>query len=313
MTSSMHLPRRVHLVEVGPRDGFQMEKMFIPTDLKIKVVDAIAHAGVRKIEATSFVSPKAIPQLADAPEVMSRIERVPGVRYTVLIANLKGAERAVATRVDGLRMVVCASEAYNQKNVRMSIAESLRACDAVVGFAPKTKTPVEVAIGLAFGCPFEGAVPEDRVLRLAKTFAGMGIREISIADSVGLAHPAQVQRMMARLKAELPQIAFSLHIHNTRGLGLANVLAGLQEGVDTYDASIGGLGGCPVNPGATGNIPTEDLVNMCEEMGIKTGVDLERVMEASRLMQDFLGRALPSNVLFAGTRQQAYGRIAALT
>lgn len=305
----MNLPKRVRIVDVGPRDGFQMEQAFIPTELKIRVINAISKTGIQKIETTSFVHPKAIPQMADARQVLQGIDRTPGVLYTVLIPNRKGAEYAVSEDIDAMRLVVCASEIYNQRNVRRSIAESMQECEAVVEIATEHSVPVEVAIGLAFGCPFEGEVPEARVVDMAKQFEAMGVSEVSIADTVGVANPVQVQRMMARLKVSLDRDThLSLHIHNTRGLGLPNVLAGLQEGIDTYDASVGGLGGCPVNPTATGNIPTEDLVNMCEEMGIETGVDIERVMEASRLMESFLDRSLPSHVLVSGTRQQAYAR-----
>lgn len=302
------LPTRVNIVDVGPRDGFQAEQAFIPTARKIRVIDAISDAGVRKIETTAFVHPKAVPQMADAREVLRGIRRVAGVSYTVLVPNTKGAELALEEDIDGIRLVVCASETFNQRNVRMSIEESLRDCESIARMGSEQSTPVEVAIGVSFGCPFEGPTPEDRVVELARTFAGMGIREISIADTVGMANPSQVSRLMTRLQEQLGDADFSLHIHNTRGLGFANVLAGLQAGIDTYDASIGGLGGCPVTPAATGNIPTEDLVNMCDEMEIETGVDIEGVMQASRLVQDFLKRRLPSHVLLAGTNRDAVER-----
>ena len=313
----MSLPDKVDIVDVGPRDGFQTEQAFIPTDLKIQVIDAISRSGVRKIETTSFVSPKAVPQMADARQVMRGIRRAPGVRYTVLVPNTRGAELAVEEDIDALRLVVCASETFNQRNVRMSIAESVRDCEAIVGIASKRDIPVEVAIGVSFACPFEGPTPADRVSELSHAFAAMGIREISIADTVGMANPTQVTRLMSRLQEELAKdtdtdVELSLHIHNTRGLGFANVLAGLQAGIDTYDASIGGLGGCPVTPAATGNIPTEDLVNMCDEMDLETGIDIERVMEASRLIEGFLGRRLPSHVLLSGTNQQSFERHRAL-
>ncbi len=304
----MSLPQRVTVVEVGPRDGFQMEKAFLPTDLKVEVIDLLTKAAIPQIEATSFVNPDVIPQMADAAEVMARIQRAPGTVYSVLVPNVKGAERAVAARADGIRLVVCATETYNRRNVGMSVTESM-------ALIPKTKdaagaTPVEVVIGLSFGCPFEGAVPEERVVGLAEQTAGMGIQQISIADSIGIANPAQVRRLVERLRTALPDVHFSLHMHDTRGLGLANALAAMEAGIDTFDTGLGGLGGCPVFPGATGNIATEDLVNMCEEMGIPTGVDLGPVREASRRVQELLGRALPSRVLAVGTRAELYGRIA---
>ena len=305
----MKLPEKVNIVDVGPRDGFQTEQAFIPTDLKIRVIDAISRTGVRKIETTSFVSPDAVPQMADAREVLQKIQRAPGVRYTVLVPNARGAELAVDHDIDGIRLVVCASETFNQRNVRMSVDDSIRECEAIVDIASRRNVPAEVAVGVAFACPFEGRTPENRVLELARTLARMGIREISIADTVGMANPTQVTRLMTRLQEDLgSNVELSLHIHNTRGLGFANVLAGLQVGIDTYDASIGGLGGCPVTPAATGNIPTEDLVNMCEEMNLETGIDIEGVMEASRIMENFLGRRLPSHVLLSGTNQQSFER-----
>jgi hydroxymethylglutaryl-CoA lyase len=301
------LPERVRIVEVGPRDGFQMEKTFLPTDLKVEVVDLLTAAGLPKIEATSFVRPRVIPQMADAAEVMARIRRASGTAYSVLVPNVKGAERAVEARADGIRLVVCATESYNRRNVGLSVAESMALIPSIREAAGAI--PVEVVIGLSFGCPLEGAVPEDRVVGLARQVAGMGVDEISVADSIGIAHPVQVRAMVERLRRELPGVHFSLHIHDTRGLGLANALAAMEAGIDTLDSGLGGLGGCPVFPGATGNIATEDLVNMCSEMGIDTGVDLGPVREASRKVAEFLGRALPSRVLAVGTREELYRRI----
>jgi hydroxymethylglutaryl-CoA lyase len=304
----MALPEHVRVVEVGPRDGFQMERAFIPTDLKVEVIDLLASAGLPKIEATSFVSPRIVPQMADAAEVMARVRRPPGVALSVLVPNLKGAERAVLARADGMRLVVCATETYNRRNVGLSVAESIAQVAEISDLGARAGVSVEAVIGLAFGCPFEGEVPEDRVLGLAREVRDRGVREISLADSVGLANPARVRRMAERALAEMPDVRFSLHIHDTRGLGLANALAGLQAGIDAFDTGLGGLGGCPLFTGATGNIATEDFVNMCEEMGISTGVDLGRVREASARVQAFLGRPLPSRVLAVGTRAELYAR-----
>ena len=300
---------KVTIVEVGPRDGFQMEKIFIPTESKIAIINTVARSGVPKIEATSFVSPKAIPQMRDAQAVMEGIERRPGTAYTALVPNLKGAQRAISAGVDAMRVVICSSEAYNQRNVRMSVAESLKTCEEILQAGRASSTAVEAVAALAFGCPLEGDIPEDKVVELTRRLVELGYREISIADSAGLANPAQVRRLMRRLVREFPDVHFSMHIHNTRGLGLANVLAALEEGIDAFDSSLGGLGGCPVVPGARGNIPTEDLVNMLEEMGVETGVDVEGVMVASRVAQEVLERTLPSYVLAAGTRQQLYRNI----
>ena len=305
----MQYPSRVTIVEVGPRDGFQVERTFIPTELKVEVVDAIARAGVRKIETSSFVSPKFVPQLADAAELFGAIERQPGTRYTALVPNLKGVDRAIEAGADGVRLVVTTTETYNKKNVGMTVDQSLEVCRQIMERVDGESITVEAVIALAFGCPFEGPVSDNRVADLAHRFVDMGIRELSIADSVGLGNPAQISKTMARLRAELDGVNFSLHLHDTRGLGLANVVAALDVGIDTFDASIGGLGGCPVLKNAAGNIATEDLANMCEEMGIDTGVDIEAIQGISIKMQDFLGHQLPSRVLTAGTPGQLYAKI----
>ncbi len=304
----MYGPKRVTVVEVGPRDGFQIEDIFIPTDTKIKVIDALSAAGLPKIEAASFVNPAVVPPMADSVQVMGGIQRRPGAIYSALVPNLRGAQRAIQARVGAMRVVVCASEIYNERNVRMSVAESLTHCETILETGRSSGIPAEVVIGLSFGCPFEGDIPEGRVVALARELANMGYQEISIADTVCLANPAQVRQRMSRLQEELPEIHFSLHLHNTRGLGLANVLAGLEVGIDSFDSSVAGLGGCPVVPGCTGNIPTEDLVNMLHEIGIETGINIQGVLDASRIIQEFLRRPLPSYVLQAGTREQLYRR-----
>ncbi len=306
----MSLPNKVTIVEVGPRDGFQMEQTFISTDKKIEIINAISRTGVPVVETTSFVNPRAIPQMADAAEVMERIDRAPGVRYTVLIPNIKGAERALQSEVDGLRLVVCVSETYNQRNVGMSFDESLEECGGVLKKGKEHGTPVDVAVGLSFGCPLEGHIPPEKVFSLVGRLVEMGFEEVTIADSVGVANPQQVRELMRELLAQFPETVFSLHFHDTRGLGLANVLAGLEEGVSHFDSSIGGMGGCPVVPGATGNISTEDLANMLNEMGVETGVDTEKVMACSRIVAEFFDRFLPSRVLQVETRAQLYEKSA---
>jgi hydroxymethylglutaryl-CoA lyase len=300
----------VSIVEVGPRDGFQMEKSFIPTDLKVRVIDLLSEAGLRSIEATSFVNPKAIPQMADAAEVMARIHRRPGTKYKALVPNLKGAERALEAKADALELVIVASESYNRKNVGMSVDQSLAACDEIARLASGRLVPLEVVIGTSFGCPIEGPVPEAQIERVARAAAGFGASRLSLADSIGSGNPAQVTRLVGRIKNALPAMPLSLHLHNTRGLGLANAAAGFQAGIDTFDAGLGGLGGCPVFPGATGNVATEDLVNLFEEMGVSTGIDLDRVREASRLMQQFLDRPLPSYILRVGTTAELFAKAA---
>ena len=307
----MNLPDRITVVEVGPRDGLQMEKVFIPTGLKIEVINCLSASGLRCIEATSFVNPKVIPQMADSDEVMQRIDRRPGVTYSALILNVKGAQRAITARVDAVRFVVCASETYNQKNMNMSIAQSLAALETVVDLCTPQGIRVEPAVSVAFGCPFEGDVPEQRVLELAGAYAALGLRHICIADTVGLANPLSVRRLMIALREALPTCVFALHLHDTRGLGLANVLAAMDAGITVFESSLGGLGGCPTTKVATGNISTEDLVNMCDELGVATDVDVEAIRRASAKLQSFLGRLLPSHVLVAGTRRALFSQLAA--
>lgn len=302
----MNIPTRVTIVEVGPRDGFQMEREFIPTDFKVEIIDLLSSSGLPAIEATSFVNPKVVPQMADSDAVMQRIRRRPGVRYSALILNVKGAQRAIAAGVDAVRFVVCASETYNQKNMNMSAAQSLDALREVVAMCAPNGIHVEPAVSVAFGCPFEGEVPESRVIALAEAYAALGLRDICIADTVGLANPRAVRRLLGELRARLPDCTFALHLHDTRGLGLANALAAMDIGATTFESSLGGLGGCPTTKVSTGNISTEDLVNLCDEMGIETGVDVEIIREASRRMQEFLGRPLPSHVLAAGTRRMLF-------
>jgi hydroxymethylglutaryl-CoA lyase len=286
-----------------------METKFIPSELKVAVIDQLSAAGLPKIEATSFVSSKVIPQMADAAEVLQQIRRVPGVIYSVLVPNVYGARKAVEACANAIRVVVCITDSYNRRNAGMSVAESAPACAEVLGLAGAAGVTAEVVIGVAFGCPLEGKVPEQKVVDFIALMVQAGYREISLADSVGLANPSQVREMMRRVQREFPKVHFSLHLHDTRGLGLANVLAGLEEGIDTFDSALGGLGGCPVVPGATGNIPTEDLVSMLDEMGYVTGIDVDGVMAASRMMAEFLERLLPSHILSSGTAVQLYRRI----
>jgi len=306
----MSAPARVTIVEVGPRDGLQIEKSFVPTPRKIELVNALTRAGIRRMEVTSFVSPKVIPQLADAAEVMAAIERPADRFHIALVPNLKGTERALASGADSVKIVICTSERYNQRNVGMSIEDSLKNCSDIFSAAQRAGKIAEVVIGLSFGCPIEGPVPEDKVIALAGRVAEMGYREISIADSMGLANPAQVRSMMRRLLREYPQAHLSLHLHDTRGLGLANALVAWEEGIDMFDSSIAGLGGSSVVvSGATGNVATEDLVNMFHEMGVATGIHMDKLQEAGRLAQEIIGRPLPSRILASGTPAQFYQRV----
>lgn len=303
----MNLPATVTVIEVGPRDGFQFEQSFIPTETKVAILNSIVQAGVRRLEATAFVSPKVIPQLRDAQEVLQNVHRPAGVKFVALIPNRKGAERAVAARADALKIMICASDAYNRRNVNMTVEDSLRNAAESMEVAQANSVEMEAVISLAFGCPLTGDMPVDTVKKIARRLVEAGYGELSLADSFGLANPVQVRRVMRQMVDAFPEVHFSLHLHNTRGLGLANVVAAMEEGIDAFDSSIGGLGGSRVVvAGATGNIPTDDLVNLLHEMGIETGINLEALMAASRLAQDVLGRELPSYVLANGTRTQFY-------
>jgi hydroxymethylglutaryl-CoA lyase len=293
--------------EVGPRDGIQSLGAFIATLDKIALVDALSRTGMARIEASSFVSPKAVPQMADAGDVMRGITRAPGVAYEALVPNLRGAQDAIASRADAILLVLMASETFNQKNVRMSVDDSLTQFAAIKQLADGSCTPCTGAIGTAFGCPYEGEVPEERVLGLIARYASLGFTEVMLADTTGMANPSQVERTVGRVLDRWGgKLQFGLHFHNTRGMGLANVVAGLRAGITTFDASVAGIGGCPFAPEAAGNISTEDTVHMLHEMGYDTGIDLDRLIDAARTAQRLLGRELPGQVMKAGPRWQLH-------
>lgn len=296
----MHLPKRVWVTDVGPRDGFQIEKAFIPTDLKVRVVDQLAEAGLPAIEVTSFVNPKRVPQMSDAEAVMARIERRPGTSYQVLVPNQRGVERAIAAQADQVNVVVSASESHNRANLGMSIEQSLQGLEAAIRLATTAGVEAHGGISVAFGCPFEGPVPLDRVISIATRLLSSGVNGITLADTTGMANPREIADVVAAVRAALPGVEIHCHFHNTRGMGLANVLAALGEGVLHFDASLAGMGGCPFAPGATGNIVTEDLVHMLGGMGIQTGIDLGRLLRAARDLEAAIGRPLPGQVMKAG-------------
>jgi hydroxymethylglutaryl-CoA lyase len=297
-------PTQVSIREVGPRDGLQNEAGWVPTGQKIALINALANTGLKRIEAVSFVHPKAIPQMRDAAEVIAGIERVSGVNYSAIVPNAAGARRAVAAAMDEVEIFLSASESHNRKNVRMSVAESLAAAQEIAQILGEAKMPFDAVISTAFGCPYEGDVPVERVMWVAEKLLELTPTpvRITLGDTTGMANPVLVDRITGEFQARFPGRTLSLHFHNTRGSGLANVLAGLQRGVTHYDSSLGGLGGCPYAPGATGNITTEDLVNMLHDMGISTGIDLEKLLECARLAQDYVGHELPGQVLKAGPR-----------
>jgi hydroxymethylglutaryl-CoA lyase len=296
------MSRKVTVTEVGPRDGFQIEREFIPTATKIKLINQLVDTGLPIIEFSSFVSPRAVPQLVDAAEVLAGLDRSKGTKFAALVPNAKGAEGAAAAGVDEIRVFVSASETHNQKNVNRSIEESLQGFEDVMDIANAAGIPVEGAIATSFGCPFEGEVPVERVGAIARRFRDLGMRGISLGDTTGMATPALVVERCRHLKEHVPELPIALHFHNTRAIGLVNVMAGLAEGIDIYEASVAGLGGCPFAAGATGNICTEDLVYLLHEMGIETGIDLDKLCAAARDVEEVIGRTLPGQVMKAGPR-----------
>ena len=296
------LPDSVLIREVGPRDGFQNEPERIATDDKVRLIDALARTGLRRVEVTSFVRPEVVPQLSDAAEVLARINVPDGVSTAVLVPNRRGLEGALAHRdaIDEVILFLSASESHNRHNVNRSVAESLRAVTELLPVIAEHGLRPIASISTSFGCPYEGHVPPALVHELAEQLAEAGAREVSFGDTTGMANPRQVGEFFAEALGRLPGVELNAHFHNTRGQGLANVLAALEAGVTSFDASFGELGGCPFPPGATGNIATEDLVSMLHEMGIATGVDLEALIAAGRDVQAVLGRPLGSHVLTAG-------------
>jgi len=296
------IPESVRIREVGPRDGFQNEPEVIPTGEKVRLLDLLADAGLRRIEVTSFVRPDVIPQLADASEVLAAYDKRDGVAYSVLIPNQRGLERALVERerFDEVNLFLSASETHNRKNVNRSIAESLEGLEATIATARGEGLRCEGVISTSFGCPYEGEVPPERVFEIAERLAAAGCEEIAFGDTTGMANPRQVGEFFAAARERLAAPELTAHFHNTRGQGLANVLAALGEGVASFESAFGELGGCPVPPGSTGNISTEDLVSMLEEMGVATGVDVSKLVEASRAIQEVLGRPLGAHVLRAG-------------
>jgi hydroxymethylglutaryl-CoA lyase len=292
----------VRIREVGPRDGFQNEPETIPTADKVRLIDLLSASGLRRIEVTSFVRPDVIPQLADAEQVLESVRRREGVSFSVLIPNERGLERALGLRerFDEINVFVSASETHNRKNVNRSIEDSLTGLERTLASAGEAGLRREGVISTSFGCPYEGEVPAERVFAIAERLAAAGCEEVGFGDTTGMANPRQVGEFFAAAGERLAGVELTAHFHNTRGQGLANVLAALGQGVESFEASFGELGGCPVPAGATGNVASEDLVSMLHEMGIETGIDLGRLVEASRAAQEALGRPLGAHVLTAG-------------
>lgn len=290
---------RIFFNEVVTRDGFQNEPTFVETADKVALIDALSDCGYAKIEVTAFVSPKAIPMLRDADEVMARIQRREGVVYTVLVPNMRGAERAIEARADELNLVMSVSQTHNLANLRMPRERSFEVLRDVVRQV-NVAVPINVSLSTAFGCPMEGPVAMEEVLDWAQRFAGIGVQGLTLCDTTGMAHPNQVRALADAALASLGHLELTFHFHNTRGMGLANLLAAVQAGIDRFDGSLGGLGGCPYAPGATGNICSEDALHMLQAMGLQTGVDLERLLVLARALPHIVGRPVPGQVAQAG-------------
>jgi hydroxymethylglutaryl-CoA lyase len=302
---------RLYINDVAVRDGFQIEKQFIPTDTKVEIVNQLSRTGLHKIEVTSFVSPKAVPNMADAAAVLAAIERVPGVVYVALVPNVRGAHDAAACarRPDEVNGVVSASETHNRANINRTHEQSLQELPTMVKVAHEAGMKITMSLSTTFGCPFEGHVGEDVVLRFVERFRELGFDGISLADTTGMANPRQVRTLASRVLREFPppdDTYYTLHFHNTRGMGMANVVAGIEAGVRSFDGSLGGLGGCPFAPGATGNICTEDMVNMLEDMGYDTRIDLARLLAVARRVPAVVGHDVPGQVMKAGQTMELH-------
>jgi len=299
------LPDEVSIYEVSPRDGLQNEAAQVATHAKVRLIEALAEAGLKRIEATSFVSPKWVPQMADADQVCQMVERKGDVRYSALVPNGRGLERAIAGGLEEVAVFISASETHNRKNVNKTVAQTLAAFDGVIEPAVEAGIRVRGYVSTVWGCPYEGDVDPEAGLRIAKTLVERGCYQVSLGDTIGVGTPLQTRRILELFLKELPPEKVALHLHDTRGTALANVLVGLEMGIRTYDASVAGLGGCPYAPGAAGNLATEDLVYTLHGMGVKTGVDLPKLWEAGQVAEAVVGRELPGKVHRAGVRALA--------
>jgi hydroxymethylglutaryl-CoA lyase len=295
VTDAPHAPR-VQIVEVGPRDGLQNEAALVPTAGKLAFIDRLGRAGVGAIEVSAFVSPRWVPQMADAPDLFRQLDRRPGVRYSALVPNRKGLDRALEARADEVAIIAAASDTFSLRNINQTIDESLATYRDVCGAARAAGVRVRGYLSTCFGCPFEGAVAPGRVSDLTAALIDMGVYQVALSDTIGVAHPGQVRSLLSLVTLRTPVDLLALHLHDTRGTALVNVYAGLEAGVTTFDASAGGLGGCPYAPGATGNLATEDLVYMLDGLGIVTGVRLDGIIGASEAIEPFVGHPLPSRV-----------------
>lgn len=300
----MGLPASVRVVEVSPRDGFQIEKNYIATETKVKIINSLLKCGIKKIEATSFISPKAIPQMKDASEVIAGIVRDPGVKIAALVPNSKGAENAARAGVDEMVIFLSATESHNKSNVNRTIRQSLEGFADVLEIAKSASIDVATGICVAFGCPFEGDVEPEKIERIVDRILDMGVETVTLGDTTGMATPRIVQRTCEHLMKKFSNIDISLHFHDTRALGLVNIYAALQIGLTTFESSVAGLGGCPFAPGATGNVCTEDMIYMFHELGIETGIDLDALINVSRKVEKTIGRTLPGKIMKSGPRNK---------
>lgn len=302
-----HLPGRVSIREVGPRDGLQNEAIILATDDKLRLINALAATGLTQIEVGAFVHPQRVPQMADTATVCARLPRRSGITYSVIAPNVTGARRALEAGIDSVEVFLSASESHNQRNLNMEIAQSLRAVSAMAALLREAGQPFQATLSVAFGCPFEGAVPLERVLGLCGHLLDLGIEQLTLADTAGMAHPRLIQQIGQAFHERFPRYPLRLHLHNARGAGLANVLAALQIGITAFDSSIGGIGGCPFAPGAPGNLCTEDLVHMLHEMDIDTGIELHALMDCARTLEHLLGREVPGQTIKAGVCKHLTG------
>ena len=305
-----HLPPEVTLYEVGPRDGLQNEARPIPTNDKVALIDALSDTGLRAIEITSFVNPKWIPQLADATEVAARIKRKPGIVYSALVPNKQGLDSALKSGMKEIAVFMSASETHNKKNVNKTIAATLQAFKETVPPALAAGLKVRAYVSTVYGCPYEGAVDPAKALELCRELRALGCYQVSLGDTIGIANPRQVRDVLTRVLAEIPPADVAVHFHDTRGTALANILIAVEMGITTVDAALGGLGGCPYAPGASGNVATEDVVYMLEEMGVRTGIDMDRLIDCAALASSVVGHEMPSKYYRAamGARQRSSSR-----
>lgn len=297
----MKPPPKVKIREVGPRDGFQIQKEFIPTPEKLKIIKAVVDAGVSDVEATAFVSPKAVPQMRDAREIISKVPRN-GTVYSVLVPNLRGAEDAADCGADELVLVASASNAHNKANIGKTVDESIAGLDAIIHLANEKGIHILCSVGTAFGCPFQGDIQDAEILKLLNAYQSRGVSSIILADTTGMATPMRIEKTIKMVQDRYPEIEIALHLHDNRGIAMANLFTALMCGITVFDTSLGGLGGCPYVPQASGNLPTEDVVFMLEDMGIETGIDLETLIKAAFQLEKIIGRTLPGQVMKSGPR-----------